>query len=134
MLVVEDEAIIAQDLSEILAEAGFDVVATVADEAAARRCVQAHEVDIALVDVRIPSEVAGIDLAGIRLAEELWTCDRVPVVFVTAFPGMIGEATAMNTGAFGVVSKPYSAESLLAQVRVALARGDEIKVATSSPG
>lgn len=126
VLIVEDEAVIAHSLAEVLGESGFRVLGIADSEERTRSLIKDERPDIALVDIRIRNEDGEeIGTSGIRLAEELWICDRVPVVFVTAFPDLVNREVARNSGAFGVVAKPYSTPTLLAQIELTLAKAGD---------
>lgn len=54
VVIAEDSALLREGLSRLLVEAGFDVVAAVADGESALRAVAEHQPDIAVLDVRMP--------------------------------------------------------------------------------
>ena len=102
-LIVEDEIFVALDLERILLDAGYDVVAIAADcetaLEAAPRC------GFAFVDVNLRDGATGPEIA--RRLE----CEHgVKVVFVTANPAQIGDATAI-----GYVRKPFSEAAIVAR-------------------
>lgn len=125
MLIVEDEAVTVLALQDELPDYGFDVagVAMSADEAV--RVVSQDKPDIALVDLRLKPDADGEVLTGIRLAEELWVCDQVPVVFITASTDRSTQQLLEPAGAFGFVAKPFTVGAVAACLRVALAKYHE---------
>ncbi|MCW2549298.1 MAG: two component transcriptional regulator, LuxR family [Mycobacterium sp.] len=54
VVIAEDSALLREGLSRLLVEAGFDVVASVADGELAIRAVAEHQPDIVVLDVRMP--------------------------------------------------------------------------------
>jgi DNA-binding NarL/FixJ family response regulator len=54
VVIAEDSALLREGLSRLLIEAGFDVVASVADGESAIRSVAEHQPDIVVLDVRMP--------------------------------------------------------------------------------
>jgi DNA-binding NarL/FixJ family response regulator len=54
VVIAEDSALLREGLSRLLVEAGFDVVASVADGELALRAVAEHQPDIVVLDVRMP--------------------------------------------------------------------------------
>ena len=54
IVIAEDSVLLRAGLTKLLTDAGFDVVAAVADAGALLRAVDEHEPDLALVDVRMP--------------------------------------------------------------------------------
>jgi CheY-like chemotaxis protein len=127
VLVVEDEAITAMALEDGLPEFGFEVcaVASSADEAIA--ALRDHRPAIALVDLRLRPDSQGGEMSGIQLAEELWVCDRVPVVFITAYTDAPVIDRIGVSGAFGFVAKPFTVGAVAAALRVALGKLAEVQ-------
>jgi CheY-like chemotaxis protein len=104
VLIVEDEAIIAWELSAMVEDLGYEVcgMATTATEAV--RLEEATTPDVVLMDVRLrPGGGDGVDAAaGIRARRD------VPIVFCTAYshdPSMVARMEAV--GAAGLLSKPF---------------------------
>src|SRR5688572_21807090 len=96
ILVVEDEAIVARDIKNTLAEMGYSVLGTAAscDEAlqrATERCP-----DLVLMDIRIQGQRDGVDTA-----ELLRRRFRVPVVFLTAYADDTTLARAKRAQPYG---------------------------------
>lgn len=118
ILIVEDEPLIAFDNEHFLAEAGYDVVATVDEVGEAARVLAEEEVHLVLTDISLRGDGSGIDVA--RAAGER----NVPVLFVS------GSCPAeAQTLAVGCLSKPYTDKMLKAALE-ALDRklsGDELK-------
>ena len=77
ILIVEDEPLTAFDNETMLAEAGYDVVATHDRFADAIATLDREKVDLILSDVRLAGERTGIDVA--RVARER----GIPVLFST---------------------------------------------------
>ena len=70
-----------------------------------------------ILDVRMPG-MDGFELQR-RLAAEI---DHLPVIFVSAHGGQDISAKALRFGAVAFLRKPFSQESLLEAVRLALAQ------------
>lgn len=121
ILIVEDQPIIASHIQRALEDAGFESVGPVSSEARAVELARDQPIDLALIDIRLkPDSESDGTLAGVRLAEELWVCDRIPCIFVTANSDVLSEDLLEKTGAFGLVEKPFSTSALLAEVRLVL--------------
>ena len=118
ILIVEDEPLIAFDNEHFLAEAGYDVVATVDEVGEAARVLADEEVHLVLTDISLRGHGSGLDVA--RAAGER----NVPVLFVSgACP------VEAQTLAVGCLSKPYTDKMLKAALE-ALDRklsGDQVK-------
>ena len=78
VLLLEDNALVAMHLEEMLGEAGCDVVATLDTVSGALEFIRSHVVDAAVLDVNLNGEkVFGV-------AEELMT-RNVPIVFSSGY-------------------------------------------------
>ncbi|MGA3185961.1 MAG: response regulator [Bryobacteraceae bacterium] len=113
VLIVEDEGLIAHDISTRLEALGHVVVGTVST--AEEALEQAAGADIVLMDIRIDGPVDGIEAAA-RLREQY----HLPVVFLTAHADRQTLDRAKVTGAFGYLVKPIAHGSLNSAIEIAL--------------
>ena len=103
ILIVEDEPLVAFDNEVMLADEGYEIVATVDKFSTAVEVLDREQVDLVLCDVRLHD-----DQSGIRLAKE--ACKRgIPVLFATGH--VPPEADKL---AIGCLIKPYNARTLKA--------------------
>lgn len=119
ILVVEDERIVALDLSSTLEDLGYRVVGVAATGAEAHQLASQERPDLVLMDVRLQGDVDGIQTAAALKNE--W---QVPVVFLTANANGETLRRALDTCPGGFLSKPYDQQSLLSGIEVALRRHD----------
>jgi signal transduction histidine kinase len=114
VLVVDDDAALAENLAEIVGT--LDVlVEVVATAGAAVGRVAAGPTDLALVDIRLP-DGSGIDLIPkLRALEPM-----LEVVLITGDATVESAIAAVKGGAFSYVVKPFSAPDLLEVVKHAL--------------
>ena len=103
ILIVEDEPLTAFDNETMLADAGYEVVATVDRFAEALQKLDGDQVDLILSDVQLTGERSGIDLA--KEAKKR----GIPVLFVTGYPP--DDAAEL---AVGCLLKPYNDRKLKA--------------------
>lgn len=101
ILLVEDEPLVAFDNEHMLGEAGYEVVATVDNLAAAREVIENEPLDLVLTDIRLNGEGDGIGVARIARTK------GVPVLFVTGF--CTDDARSLATGC---LAKPCSGRIL----------------------
>jgi AmiR/NasT family two-component response regulator len=120
ILLVDDDALLLQFLTEVLGHAGYDTVAA-SSAAEAIRQVQAREPDLALLDITMPG------MSGLELARHLHEHTSVPFMFLSASDDGETGKQAANYGAVGFVVKPIDAGRLMPAFEAALARADEIR-------
>jgi DNA-binding NtrC family response regulator len=115
ILVVDDEPGLREAFHLILDD-DYEVV-DVPDGAAALDVVRCSQVDLVLLDIRLP----GMD--GIEVLERIKAIDEgVEVVLVTAVRTVRTAVAAMKLGAFDYLTKPFEEDELLSLVRRALDR------------
>jgi nitrogen-specific signal transduction histidine kinase/CheY-like chemotaxis protein len=114
ILVVEDETAVRTLAQRILCSAGYRVL-TFSDPADALAVLGRQEVsvDLLLTDVVLPGPLQGDDLARAALALR----PGLPVVFMSGYTqNALSREGRLGSGA-GYVEKPFTSESLLAQVK-----------------
>ena len=105
ILVVEDEPLVAFDAEHLLADSGFEIVATTDLVSEGLAVVNSDAaIDLVLVDVSL-SDGSGMEVA--RAAHER----AIPVLFVTGACPDGGRDVA-----FGCLAKPYPQRDLLAAI------------------
>lgn len=120
VLIVEDEANIAESLSFLLERDGFDVV-TLSDGASAMDKLNALRPSAVVLDVMLPNR-SGFDLlSDIRNSSDL---AALPVLMLTAKGQARDRERAMEMGANAFVTKPFSNTDIVEQVR-ALVAGEQ---------
>ena len=114
ILVVEDEAAIADFLVHGLEAEGHDV-RSAADGVEGERLALGGDVDLVVLDRMLPGR-DGIDvLAGSRRVEP-----SLPVIMLTARDAIGDRVAGLDRGATDYVTKPFSFEELAARVRAHL--------------
>ena len=118
ILVVEDEAGIAETIHYALASDGFapEVCAT------ARQAIERFTAEppaLAILDVGLP-DMNGFEL--FRRLQDLPGGKQVPMLFLTARSSEIDRVVGLELGADDYVAKPFSPRELVARVRVILRR------------
>ena len=117
ILVVEDEAIVAIDITQRLKRADYDVPAVEATGEAALRTLEELHPDLVLMDILLKGEKDGIETA-----HEIKDRFEIPVVFLTGQGDESTQERVKNTGAYGFILKPIDTASLLPTIELALAR------------
>jgi DNA-binding NarL/FixJ family response regulator len=121
VILADDEALIRAGIRLVLQHAGdVEIVAEAADGREAVELVRRHNVDVALLDVRMAKG------DGLAAAEEIRRLvPRTQVVMLTTFGEDETVARALRAGAAGFLLKDTPPDDLIDAVRIA-ARGDAI--------
>jgi signal transduction histidine kinase len=115
ILVVEDERIVAEDLSMSLQELGYDVPAIL--ESAEEVIARASDIapDLILMDVML-----GGKLDGVEAAERLTAIADIPVIFLTAHADDATFQRAKRSEPLGYLLKPFDVAQLRHTIEMAL--------------
>lgn len=117
VLLADDHAVVRQGIRDFLEEeADIVVVAEAADGASARRQIEDHLPDVAVLDIRMPSG-SGIDV--VRWATEQGL--PVRMLILTAYDDDPFVLAAMEAGASGYVLKNADASQIVSAVRAVAA-------------
>jgi two-component system response regulator PilR (NtrC family) len=116
ILVVDDEEIMREILETLLTREGYEV-RLAASGAEGLELARAVPFDAAIVDIMMP----GLD--GIATLDELKRIDEdLAVIIITAYASVESAISAMKTGAFDYITKPFKNEEVLVVVRNAMER------------
>jgi len=116
-LIVEDEALIAEELRERLSRLGFSIIAAV-DSADQGIAIAIRErPDLVLMDIRLKGEKDGL-----QAAEEIRRQVDVPIVYLTAYSDRPTVDRARGTEHDGYILKPFQRCELQSTIEVALQR------------
>lgn len=117
ILIVEDERIVARDLSESLQRMGYEVVGSAASSEAALDLAAKHLPELVMMDIRISG-----DVDGVTTAEVLRTRFGIPVIYLTAYADEETLARATATAPLGFILKPFKSAEIRGAIEVALVR------------
>ena len=121
ILVVDDEAILRLDLSEMLAERGHDVVGEADNGADAVRLARELHPDLGLMDVKMPG-MSGLEAAKLIGGEQL-----APVLLLTAYSQRDVVEQAADSGVMAYLVKPIREEELTPALEVAMTRWESYR-------
>jgi len=113
VLVIEDEAVIALDVADIVRNAGHQVVGIAATEKTAIELAKQHAPHLVLADIQL----RGSD-SGISAVNQIMQSMSVPVIFVTGYPERL--LTGKQVEPAFVISKPFDPDLLRAAIAQAL--------------
>ena len=116
VLVVEDEALIRLDLTEMLSEEGYVVAGEAGDGEQAVELARELRPDLVIMDVKMP-KVDGIAAAALIVEERI-----APVVMLTAFSQRDLIEQARDAGAMAYLVKPFARHELVPAIELAVSR------------
>jgi PAS domain S-box-containing protein len=117
ILIVEDERIVAVDLTRKLERLGFEVAGTATTGEEAVALARSLRPQLVLMDILLEGTMDGIGAADAIHCEH-----DVPVVYLTAHSDAASIARAKLTGPFGYILKPFEERELSIQIEMALFR------------
>jgi two-component system response regulator RegX3 len=115
ILLIEDEASIAEPLAAALGREGFEVETSSTAEAGLE-AFDARSPDLVLLDVMLP------DGDGRDVLRRIRASSATPVVMLTARGAELDRVLGLELGADDYVTKPFSAAELVARIRAVLRR------------
>lgn len=116
ILLVEDDALTREGLSEILAREGYQVTQA-RDGAEGLQKFRDMQPELVCLDVMMPN------MSGYDLCREIRkTNAHIPVVFITAKSEEIDTVVGLELGADDYISKPFGKQEVLARIRALIRR------------
>ncbi|MEO8358911.1 MAG: response regulator [Vicinamibacteria bacterium] len=115
IVVIEDEAVVARDIIQNLAELGYEVVGHSARGEDVAALAAEHKPDLFLMDIHLAGAMDGIEAA-----RRLRSASGPPVVFLTAYGGKETLERAKLSDPFGYIIKPFEERSLHTAIEMAL--------------
>ena len=115
ILIVDDEAIVREVVSQYLTQDGFTVETAADGNEALTRFADARP-DLVLLDLMLP----GID--GLEVCRRIRTQSNVPIIMVTAKSDEVDTIIGLGVGADDYIGKPFSPRELAARVKAVLRR------------
>ena len=101
ILVVEDDQIIREGISEYLSEFGYDIVQA-KDGQEALKNFESYEINLVILDIQIQL------LNGLEVLKEIRKKSELPVLMLTAFNDEEYKINAFSSLADGYMEKPFS--------------------------
>ncbi len=114
VLIVEDEALIANEIAECMEENGFETIGIASTADTALDLVANNKPDVILMDISIKGK-----LNGIELAKRILNSQNLPIIFLTSNSQdtVIKEAMKINPTAF--LLKPFNEKELPVAIELA---------------
>ena len=120
ILIVEDELLIAKNLSPKLEKLGYQIADIVSSGADAIQRARELRPDLILMDIVIKGDIDGIETAAI-INQEL----DIPIIYTTAYADDETLQRAEKTGSYGYLLKPFKEREMHATIKIALSKHQE---------
>ena len=117
ILIIEDDALVASSIQEVLEELGFAVSGIASSGPEALSLASREVPDLALVDIRLAGPMDGIELAG-----ELLRRFSVRSIFLSGAFNTETMARARGVDPLGFLAKPFRPSQVFNALQRALAR------------
>jgi CheY-like chemotaxis protein len=115
ILIVEDEALVAEDLKEMLEGFGYEVPFIADTGAKAIAFTDEHHPDLILMDIHLTFAMDGITAGG--KIHSRWD---IPIIYITAFVMQADIDRAKKTNPSGYILKPFNERRIQTAVEIAL--------------
>jgi DNA-binding NarL/FixJ family response regulator len=115
VLIVEDEPVIAENISIYLDNNDFEVSAIAYDSEEAFHQLKTNTPDAAILDINLESEQDGIDIAAF-INKEI----QIPFLFLTSYSDKNTLDKAKQVKPSGYIVKPFNEKTLLASLEIAI--------------
>lgn len=128
IMIVEDEPIIAQEISMVVEDLGYQVCALVMHSSEVAKAYAQCNPDLLLMDINL-----GHGEDGITLVKNLMQEKKTPFIFVTSYADKptLDRAKAVNPD--GYVIKPFDERDLQAAIEIAFARFEKTNTGIPEP-
>ena len=113
VLIIEDEPLIALDLSDLVTTLGHSVCATASTHKQAVAAFNAHKPGLVLADVQLADGSSGLDAVN-----DILKSFQVPVIFITAYPERL--LTGRRPEPTFLINKPFQSDTVKAIISQAL--------------
>lgn len=115
VLIVEDEPVIAENISVYLSNNDFIVSGIAYDQEEAQRQLAGNTPDVVLMDINLGSEEDGIDLA--KFINKNY---NIPVLFLTSYADRETINRAKDVEPSAYILKPFSERALLSSLEISI--------------
>ena len=112
ILIVEDESLIALELTQNIRNLGYHVVGYATNAALTHEYMQKESINLILMDINLGTDVSGIDLY-----KNLQT--DIPIIYITAYKDEETILKAIETDPLGYLIKPHNEDELKALLHLA---------------
>lgn len=120
IIIVEDESIIADDLTMMLEREGHEIIGPFDEGESALDVIQNDSIHLALLDINIKGSMTGVDIARV-----IRNNHSLPFIFLTSYYDnqTLKQVEEVNPEAY--IVKPFRKEEVLLNVKLALKKNQK---------
>jgi PAS domain S-box-containing protein len=115
VLIVEDEALVAEDLGMTLEILGYEIIGIASTGIEAMALINRNRPDLILMDIILRGSMTGIDTAL-----QVRTQDDIPIIFLTAYSDGSVVEQVKKTDPYGYLIKPVDERELYISIEMGL--------------
>ncbi|MCP4343081.1 MAG: hybrid sensor histidine kinase/response regulator [Desulfobulbaceae bacterium] len=115
IMVVEDNAAVAEDCRDCLENLGYEVTSVLASGEESIDRAEVERPDAILMDIHLRDQMDGIEAS-----EQIYKQFKIPVVFLSAYSDRTLLQRAKHSGSFGYLVKPFNERELYATLEMAI--------------
>jgi len=119
ILIVEDEALVAEDLKIQIEDIGYINSGIVASGEDALAFLKTSLPDLILMDIMLSGKLDGIDVA--KIIKEKY---QIPVIYLTAYSDQENLDRALKTEPYGYILKPFDEQALSTTISMGLYKAE----------
>lgn len=121
ILIVDDEMDIAELISDVLVDEGYETVIK-NDGISAIETVKNEQFDLIILDIMMPG------MSGVEVCNKIRETVSSPIIFVSAKNQIIDKVLGFEIGADDYITKPFIVEELVARVKAHIRRSNRSEV------
>lgn len=115
ILIVEDELLIAKNISIILEKEGYETTIGITNYDAAVNAIKLNNYSLVLIDINIQGTLDGVDLANYLLKK-----DAIPFIYITSNADNVTLNRIKETRPYGMIVKPFKSIDIKSTVEIVL--------------
>lgn len=114
VLIVEDEMLVAEDLSDFLSDAGYIVCGIALNALECFSLIEIKSPHVILMDIHLKGKMDGVAIAG-----ELSRTRQIPVIFLTAYSDQAMLERVLTVEPASFISKPFNQKDVQMAIELA---------------
>jgi len=115
IMIVEDDALIVDDLKHSLTKEGHSVIFTASKGESALLKIEEEKPDVILMDIKLEGYIDGIETAAVIKFKY-----NIPIIYITAFSNDKFVERSKRTEPIAYILKPFNEEDILQAIKQAL--------------